>query len=59
MEVNSGFGVVTVVTCCRGYYIEVHAGVYRGFQVAVKTIFDGKEESPEMQGFQQEAAILT
>ena len=51
--------MVTVVTCCRGYYIEVHAGVYRGFQVAVKTIFDGKEESPEMQGFQQEAAILT
>ena len=38
---------------------EVNAGVYRGYQVAVKTIFDKKDESPEMQNFIQEAAILT
>uniref|UniRef100_A0A1X7UVQ9 Tyrosine-protein kinase n=1 Tax=Amphimedon queenslandica TaxID=400682 RepID=A0A1X7UVQ9_AMPQE len=43
----------------KGEFGEVNAGVYRGYQVAVKTIFDKKDESPEMQSFVQEAAILT
>lgn len=38
---------------------EVHAGTYRGLQVAIKTIPQSKEDGPAMQSFVQEASIMT
>lgn len=40
-------------------FIEVHAATYRGLQVAIKSIPEDKEDGLAVQGFLQEAAIMT
>lgn len=43
----------------RGEFGDVHAGVYRGLQIAVKTLSHEEDQTTDKYGFLQEAAVMT
>jgi len=41
------------------FYLEVHAGEYRGLQVAIKTLLSQKQNAQAISNFTREAAIMS
>lgn len=41
------------------HYLEVHAGEYRGLQVAIKTLLKEKQNAHSIASFTKEAAVMS
>lgn len=41
------------------HYLEVHAGEYRGLQVAIKTLLKEKQSAKSIANFTREAAVMS
>ena len=41
------------------HYLEVHAGEYRGLQVAIKTLLTEKQNAHSISSFTREAAVMS
>jgi len=54
-----GKGLSLILLVFGGFYLEVHAGEYRGLQVAIKTLLSQKQNAQAISNFTREAAIMS